>query len=99
MSEVTEKQLTDILAQFESAGQTDQAISICTRFLRKRDILTQPEAQQSSTVHVAIVHKDRAALRDYAEFSQFSDIRDMCCSLVAEFDANAVPQKKWPSIW
>jgi hypothetical protein len=99
MSKVTEKQLTDILAQFESEGQTDQAISICRRFLRKREILTQPEEQQSSNVHVAIVRKDRATLRDFAEFSQFADIRDMCSSLVAEFDANAVPQKKWPSIW
>jgi hypothetical protein len=99
MSEVTEKQLTDILAQFESAGQTDQAISICKRFLRKRDILTQPEAQQSATVHIAIMRKDRAALRDYSEFSQFPDIREMCSSLVAEFDAKSAPVSKWPSIW
>jgi hypothetical protein len=99
MPEVRESQLTEILSQFEAARQVDQAISICQRFLRKRDIFTQPEEQQSSNVHIAIVRKDRPTLRDYAEFSQFSDIRDMCCSLVAEFDASAVPQKKWPSIW
>jgi hypothetical protein len=99
MSEVTEKQLTDTLAQFESIGQTDQAISICKRFLRKRDILTQPEAQQSESVQLAIARRDHTTLRDLAEFSQFADIRDMCGSLVAEFDAKAVPASKWPSIW
>lgn len=98
MSEVTEKQLTDILAQFESSGQTDQAISIAKRFLRKREILTQPEAQQSAIVHSAIVRRDRATLRDYAEFSQFPDIGDMCCSLVEQIDAKAAPVSKWPTL-
>ena len=99
MSEVTEKQLTDILAQFEVSGQTDQAISIAKRFLRKREILTQPEAQQSASVHAAIASRNRATLRDYSEFRQFSDIRDMCCSLVQEIDAKAAPVSKWPTIW
>ena len=98
MSEVTEKQLTDILAQFEVSGQTDQAISIAKRFLRKREILTQPEAQQSASVHAAIVRRDRATLRDYAEFSQFSDIRDCSTSVIEQIDATAAPVSKWPTI-
>jgi hypothetical protein len=99
MPEVTEGQLTSVLEQFEAAGQTAQAISICSRFLRKREILTQPEEQQSAMVHAAIIRRDRATLRDFSEFSQFSDIRDCSKAVIEQIDAKAVPARKWPSIW
>ncbi len=98
MSEVRESQLTEMLSQFEAANQVDQAISICSRFLRKREILKQPESQQSESVQLAIARRDRTTLRDYEEFSIFPDIRDCAKAVRGQIDAKTAPVSKWPTL-